>query len=308
MEPGTPEHLHPLPAGPANRITLANWLVAPNNPLVARVTVNRWWAELFGHGIVATVEDFGLKGDAPSHPDVLDWLAVEFVENGWSMKKLLKTIVLSATYQQSSHTTRESLERDDLNRLLARGPRFRMDAEMIRDHALAISGLLSLKQFGPPIRPWQPDGIWNKVGGTAYKYEVSQGEDQYRRGVYVVIKRGGPYPSFVNFDASARLACTVRRSKTNTPLQALTLLNDPVYVEAAENLAKRVLTDSPEADAETRLSYAFRICAGRRPTGNEISTLNRLLNGAASESESETAAWRSVATVLLNMHATITKD
>jgi hypothetical protein len=306
--PGTPEFLHPLPEGPPDRTTLARWLVDPQNPLVARVTVNRWWAELFGRGIVATVEDFGLKGDEPSHPEVLDWLAAEFVEHGWSMKHILKTIVLSATYQQSSHTTRQLLEQDDLNRLLARGPRFRMDAEMIRDNALAISGLLSLKQFGPPIRPFQPDGIWNKVGGQAYKYHLSDEQDRYRRGLYVVIKRGAPYPSFVNFDASARLACTVKRSKTNTPLQALTLLNDPVYVEAAQHLAKRVLKETEGDNDEARLDYAFRLATGRRPTGSELSTLLRLVHRADADPDDKLDHWYDVATVLLNLHATITKD
>ncbi len=299
-------------------MALARWLVSPDNPLVARVTVNRWWAELFGQGIVATVEDFGLKGDSPTHPELLDWLAVEFMENGWSMKKLLKTIVLSATYQQSSRVTAELLEKDDQNRLLARGPRFRMDAEMIRDNALAISGLLNLKQFGPPIHPYQPEGIWKKVGGTAYSYDVSPGAEQYRRGVYVVLKRGSPYPSFVNFDASARLACTVKRSRTNTPLQALTLLNDPVYVEAASALSKRVLDHMKDKPLDARLAYAFRLCTARRPTESELDTLQKLYQrqleatagraGGSKRSAAEADAWNSVATVLLNMHETITKD
>ncbi len=209
--------------------------------------MNRWWAELFGQGLVTTAEDFGVKGERPSHPELLDWLAVEFMDQAWSTKSLFKTIVMSATYQQKSAATAELIERDADNRLLARGPRFRLDAEIIRDNALAISGLLNLKQFGPPIRPFQPAGIWSKVGGTAYQYEVSPGSEQHRRGIYVVLKRGSPYPSFINFDATARLTCVVKRSRTNTPLQALTLLNDPVYVEAARALAVRIEADRPSA-------------------------------------------------------------
>jgi hypothetical protein len=237
--PGVPAVLHSYKLEQDDRLALAKWIVDPHNPLVARVTVNRWWAEIFGHGIVATVEDFGIKGEPPTHPELLDWLAVDFMAPrddypAWSMKKVVREIVTSATYRQSSRVTSELLERDDQNKLYARGPRLRMDAETIRDNALAIAGLLSDKQFGPPIRPYQPDGVWLKVGGARVEYEVSEGEDRYRRGIYVVLKRGAPYPSFVNFDASARLACTARRSRSNTPLQALTLLNDPVYVEAAQ--------------------------------------------------------------------------
>lgn len=315
VEPDAPAILHDLPPGPRNRITLARWLTARDNPLVARVTVNRWWAELFGHGIVATLEDFGVKGEPPTHPELLDWLAVEFMENGWSMKQLLKTIVMSSTYRQSSQITPELRELDDQNRLLARGPRFRMDAEMIRDNALAVGGLLNLKQFGPPIRPFQPDGIWRKVGGTAYDYVVSPGAEQYRRGVYVVLKRGSPYPSFINFDATARLACTVQRGRTNTPLQALTLLNDKVYVDAANALAKRVQHETTYLPLDGQIAHAFQLCTARRPTRRELETLQRLFEQqlAAHQPTDDEAgaiqsAWRSVATVLLNLHETITKD
>lgn len=318
VEAGTPGILHEGIDGPPNRLTLARWLVDRKNPLVARVTVNRWWAEVFGRGIVPTVEDFGIKGEPPSHPELLDWLAVEFMESGWSMKQLLRTIVLSATYQQSSRVTPELLERDDQNALLARGPRFRMDAEMIRDNALAAAGLLDLKQFGPPIYPWQPDGIWSKVGGTAYRYETSPGSEQYRRGLYVILKRGSPYPSFVNFDATARLACTVKRSRTNTPLQALTLLNDPVYVDAARSLARRVGAEKPDDTLEGKINYAFQLCTGRKPTDTERNALRRLysetLSATAEKTDArksgdpESDAWYGVATVLLNLHETITKD
>ena len=311
VQAGTPGVLHAGLDGPPNRLTLARWLVHRDNPLVARVTVNRWWAELFGQGIVPTVEDFGIKGEAPSHPELLDWLAVEFMENGWSMKHVLKTIILSSTYRQSSHVTPELLERDDRNSLLARGPRFRMDAETIRDNELAVSGLLDLTQFGPPIYPYQPDGIWSKVGGTAYRYEVSPGSEQYRRGLYVVLKRGSPYPSFVNFDATARLACTVKRSRTNTPLQALTLLNDPVYVEAAEALAERIMNEKSAGSLDQQIDYAFQLCTSRQPTDTERNALRSLYSEVAASSNDKAVtskAWYSVATVLLNLHETITKD
>jgi len=298
-----------------------------------RATVNRWWAELFGHGLVETVEDFGIKGQPPTHPELLDWLAVEFMEPGenqaaWSMKKLLRLIVTSATYRQTSRVTPELLERDDKNELYARGPRSRMDAEMIRDNALAISGLLSKKQFGPPIRPYQPDGLWVKVGGVKVDYEVSPGEDRYRRGIYVVLKRGAPYPSFVSFDASARLACAAKRSRSNTPLQALTLLNDPVYVEAAQALAARVVHELPMGSIDERIDYMIRTCLGRGGTQVEADALRKLYNEQLHDAQgdrastdallngviapkgtnrAELAAWYAVATVLLNLDETITK-
>ncbi len=343
IDAGTPESLHPIrdaksfandqrhesSASTNNRLTLARWLVDPANPLVGRVTVNRWWAEIFGSGIVRTTEDFGLKGDPPTHPELLDWLAVDFVENGWSMKRTLKTIILSSTYQQLSAMTPEQYAADDQNRLLGRGPRLRMDAEMIRDHALAVSGLISLKAFGPPIRPYQPLGIWSKVGGTNYEYETSPGGDRYRRGVYVVIKRGAPYPSFINFDASARLTCTTERSRSNTPLQALTLLNDPVYVEAIKAIALRAATDAKHQSLESAIEEAFRHVTARSPRGSESNTLVELFQDqhraataspkAANQlttdvqlphdvSPADFSAWYSVATVLMNLHETITKE
>ncbi|OYW73439.1 MAG: hypothetical protein B7Z37_21330 [Verrucomicrobia bacterium 12-59-8] len=263
--------------GPPNRITLGKWLVSRANPLVARVTVNRWWAELFGHGIVSTLEDFGIKGAAPSHPELLDWLAVEFIDSGWDMKHILRKIVLSAAYQQSSRASSGlALQTDPENHLLWHGPRFRLDAEAIRDNALAIAGLLNLKQGGTPIRPPQPDGLWKKVGGQQYNYVVSPGAEQYRRGLYVVLKRGSPYPSFMNFDASARMACVVRRSRSNTPLQALTLLNDPVYVEATQAFAKRIVAESPSTDLDSRLQHAFRLALARSAQPHELAILKTL--------------------------------
>jgi Protein of unknown function (DUF1553)/Protein of unknown function (DUF1549)/Planctomycete cytochrome C len=349
VTPGTPSWLHKFDlhtseSNTLNRLTLARWLVDPANPLVARTAVNRWWAEIFGEGFVRTPEDFGIKGDRPSHPQLLDWLAVELIENGWSMKHILKTIVLSSTYQQSSVLTPELAQWDDQNRWLARGPSQRMGAEMIRDNALAISGLLSLKQFGPPIRPYQPDGIWSKVGGTKYDYEISAGSEAYRRGIYVVIKRGSPYPSFINFDANNRFSCTVSRSRSNTPLQALTLLNDRVYVESASAIALRAMKASMQQSVESTIEQEFLQATSRRPEASELQKLSKLHRDqrsaadkdprqakqllpdqkapflrampdgdklavlAKQENASEFSAWYSVATVLLNLHETITKE
>ena len=309
----------------ATRLDLAHWLVSRDNPLVARVTVNRIWAELFGHGLVTTPEDFGIKGEPPTHPELLDWLAVEFMDNGWSLKKLIKSIVTSAAYRQSSRVTPELFARDDQNLLYARGPRHRLDAEMIRDNALAIAGLLNPKLGGPPIHPYQPDGLWVKVGGQRYDYVVSPGDEKFRRGLYVVWKRGAPYPSFVNFDANSRLACRVKRPRSNTPLQALTLMNDPVYVEAAMAFAKRVLTERPSANTADRLTHAFRLATVRAPRAEELATLTQLLEASrakdakaakeflgkfdlpAAVSAEEFAAWYAVAAALLNLDETISK-
>jgi Protein of unknown function (DUF1553)/Protein of unknown function (DUF1549)/Planctomycete cytochrome C len=309
VEPGTPAVLHPYrEEGPRNRLALARWLVSRENPLVARVIVNRLWSEIFGEGIVATPEDFGIKGDRPSHPELLDWLAVEFMERGWSQKSLLRVIVTSATYRQSSRATPEMQERDPRNRLLARGPRFRLSAEEVRDNALAIAGLLNLKQFGPPIRPPQPEGLWAKVGGQQYDYVVSPGDEQYRRGIYVVLKRGSPYPSFVNFDATARPACRVRRARSNTPLQALTLLNDPVYAQAARAFASRIVQEQPAADVNGRLDFAFRVALARPPGATELAFLRKLYDSEFAATGKPEEAWLSIASALLNVDETITKD
>lgn len=272
----TPAVFKNAAAGPPNRLTLAKWLASRDNPLAARVTVNRWWAELFGQGIVTTLEDFGIKGAAPSHPALLDWLACEFMDSGWDMKHVLKLIVMSDTYRQSSHRSDQTDQSDPNNALLSHFPRFRLDAETIRDNALSIAGLLDLKQGGAPIRPPQPEGLWSKVGGQQYVYETSPGTEKHRRGLYVVLKRGSPYPSFMNFDASARMACVVRRSRSNTPLQALTLLNDPVYVEAAKHFALRIAAESPSTDLDTRITQAFRLALARTPSAKEAAVLKHL--------------------------------
>ena len=300
VQPGTPAIIEAQGNG-SNRLALAKWLVSKDNPLTARVTVNRWWMELFGQGIVTTIEDFGIKGEPPTHPELLDWLAVEFMERGWSMKHILKQIVMSATYRQSVDASKPPHS-------YASGPRFRMDAEMIRDNALAIAGLINLKQGGEPIRPPQPDGLWAKVGGQQYKYEVSTGDEQYRRGLYVVLKRGSPYPSFVNFDACARMATVLKRSRSNTPLQALTLLNDPVYVEATKAFAARIVKDSPSSDLDARLTFAFRLAIARAPSAKESSVLKGLWEAQFEDTKSESAAWYAVASALLNLDECITKN
>jgi hypothetical protein len=254
VTPATPSALPPMPAdAPRNRLGFAQWLVRPENPLTARVTVNRFWQELFGTGLVKTAGDFGVAGEPPSHPELLDWLAVEFRESGWDVKHIYKLMVMSAAYRQSAVTTPEKLEKDPQNRLLARGPRFRMDAEMIRDTALASSGLLVEKIGGPSVRPYQPPGIWNEVGmpeGDTRNYVQDHGDNLYRRSVYTFWKRQAAPASMEIFNAPSRETCTVRRDRTDTPLQALVTLNDPQFVEAARHLAQAALeTKTNSVDA-----------------------------------------------------------
>ena len=305
---GVPALFERQPEGPPNRLTLARWLVSRDNPLVARVTVNRLWNEIFGRGLVATVEDFGVKGAVPTHPELLDWLAVEFMDQGWSLKRFLKLLVTSKTYRQSSHAPAGSpaLAADPENLLLWRMARFRLDAEGIRDNALAIAGLLNPKQGGAPIYPPQPEGLWAKVGGQQYKYEVSPGAEQYRRGLYVVLKRGAPYPSFVNFDAGPRMACVVKRPRSNTPLQALNLLNDPVYVGAAQALGQRLLAETPGGSVDDRLRHGFRLALARSPSATELTALRDLWQKQYVKGEA--AASEAVALALLNLDETISKE
>jgi hypothetical protein len=324
VEPGVPAVLHDFdPAWPRNRLGLARWLVDPRNPLTARVTVNRYWEQLFGTGLVATGDDFGTRGDTPSDPELLDWLAVEFVERGWSVKTLLRTIVTSATYRQSSRVSADLLERDPHNRWLARGPRLRVDAECVRDLALRAGGLLSEKIGGPSVFPPQVEGVWNPVYSDD-RWTESTGEDRHRRGLYTFVRRTSPYPTSLLFDATSReLACT-RRARSNTPLQALALLNDPVFVEASRALAQRVLAEAPKA-TEERLTWAFRVCTSRKPTADELAILANLyqserehytvdpdgaakLAGASTENTAELAAWTVVANALLNLDEVITKS
>ncbi len=328
----TPEVFHQLPVdAPRNRMTLAKWLVDRNNPLTARVVVNRYWEQLFGVGIVKTSEEFGAQGDLPSHPLLLDWLAVDLMEHGWDTKRLVKQIVMSRTYRQTSQVTPMSAQLDPDNRMLSRGPRVRLSAEMIRDQALAVSGLLSDKMFGPPVHPPQPKvGLKPAFTGTTTDWTDSTGEDRYRRGIYTRWRRSSPYPSMSTFDISSREVCEIRRSNTNTPLQALVTLNDPVYIEASQALARRVLAESPTGTTPARAEFAFRLCLIRKPTETELARIVELFESsrehfedqpeaaeqlgvdplnppAADVDRVELAAWTTVANVLLNLDETLMK-
>ena len=346
VQPDVPASLPPFPAdAPRNRLGLAQWLLRTDHPLTARVAVNRAWMQFFGTGLVETVEDFGSQGQWPSHLDLLDWLAVEYLGQNdtasettsvgpkWDTKRLHRQIVNSATYRQSSRVSRELLERDPVNKLLARGPRFRMQAELIRDNALALAGLLSDRTGGPSVSPYQPAGLWDDVAvgadyeGTVYKQD--QGEGLYRRSMYTFWKRTCPPPGLNTFDAPEREVCTARRSRTNTPLQALVLLNDPTYLEAARKLAERAILKGGTTD-ETRMGFAFRLALSRQATPAELQVLLNALRqrrdryqqnvaGAkefvsAGESpreaqieDSELAAWTSVMSMILNLDEAITK-
>lgn len=333
---GVPSILNPLPSDAMpNRLGLAKWLVSEDNPLTARVAVNHFWEQMFGHGIVETAEDFGSQGELPSHPELLDWLATEFMRDGWSMKKIKRAIVTSATYRQSSYVSPNLEERDPYNRLLARGPRFRVTAETVRDIALAASGLLSPKIGGPSVFPYQPEGVWDEPYSDD-KWVESSGEDRYRRGVYTFIRRTSAYPSLLTFDAPSREFCTVRRVRTNTPLQALTTLNDPAFFEAARALAVRVRQEAGP-DANARATYAFRLCLSRAPkpdelarvvgfyrqqlthyqsdpkaagdvTGDEKTKVASTVPSPPGTANADLAAWTMVSNVLLNLDETITKQ
>lgn len=333
VTPGVPAFLLRLPKdAPLDRLTLAQWLVDPGNPLTARVEVNRYWQNYFGMGIVKTPEDFGSQGERPSHPELLDWLATEFIRTGWDVKAMQRLIVTSATYRQSSRVTRELLERDSANRLLARGPRVRLAAEEIRDNALAVSRLLNAKIGGPSVYPYQPQGLWEEVspneGGDTY--EQSKGPDLYRRSLYTVWKRRVPPPSLAMFDASDRMKCAARRSLTNTPLQALVLLNDPTYVEASRALAERAILEAGQ-DAGKRVDFAFRLATNRKPDPKEREVLLEIaqqeLTNYQRDKESalkllgvgelkrdpkidaaELAAWTIVTRTILNLDETVTKQ
>lgn len=325
LEPGFIAALHePAPDLPPNRLGLAKWITDKDNPLLARVTVNRWWAEFFGRGIITTLEDIGTMSAPPSHPKLLDWLAVEFMANNWSMKHIHKLIIMSATYRQSSTITPSKLSLDPTNTYLARAPRIRLKAELIRDNALTISGLLSRKQFGPVVYPPQPPGIWRVVGQVDNSYRTSSSTDRYRRGIYTVWRRSSPYPSFVNFDAPDRAACTVDRPQTNTPLQALTLLNDAAYVEMTRAFAKRIVEHS--TDLEEQLTFAWRTALAREPSSKEFAILKQAymreyqhlkenpsavkarIKNTPAKDKTQLATMFHIAQVIFNLDETITKD
>lgn len=323
VEPGVPSVLHPLPEdAPRDRLTFARWLVSDDNPLVGRVVMNQVWQVYFGRGLVTTPEDFGAKGARPSHPDLLDWLALEFPERGWSLKAMHRLLVTSATYRQSSKVTPELLAKDPTNTFLARGPRFRVEAETVRDIALAASGLLNREVGGPSVYPPQPEG----VTATAYGgpgWPTSKGADRYRRGLYTFWKRTAPYAAFMAFDSPSSDAVCVRRERSNTPLQALTMLNDAVFQETSRALAGRVLADSKDPSDEARGALAFRLLLARSPRSDELSRIvtfardqrSRFRSGdldarqvAGEPGAVDLATWTTVARALLNLDEAVTKE
>ncbi|MBI5084719.1 MAG: DUF1553 domain-containing protein [Acidobacteria bacterium] len=334
VTPGVPAMLPPLPADvKADRLALALWLISPQHPLTARVAVNRYWHMLFGQGIAKTSEDFGSQGEPPVHPELLDWLAVRFVESGWDVKAMLRLIVTSSTYRQSSRVTPALHDKDPENRLLARGPRFRLPAEMIRDNALAAAGLINLSIGGPSVLPYQPAGLWEELAFgenfSAQEYRQDHGDKLYRRGMYTFWKRTAPPASLNTFDAPDREKCTSRRAVTNTPLQALVTLNDPTYVEAARNLAQSTL--ALPASEDQRLRTAFRRATARYPSAAELrilrSTLRAQLDTYLKDPKAASAllrsgesplppsadppalaAWTNLCSVLLNLDETLTKE
>ena len=333
LQPSVPAALPPLPEGtPSNRLGLSRWLVSREHPLTARVTMNRLWQYFFGVGIVKTAEEFGARGDWPTHPQLLDWLAVEFMESGWDVKQMQKLIVMSATYRQSARVSPELYQRDPENRLLARGPRFRLDAEAIRDQALAVSGLLVKTIGGKGVKPYQPDGIWRSVsltGSNTENYEQEHGDALYRRSMYTFWKRTTSPPTMAGFDAPSRNTCSARRERTNTPLQALVLLNDTQHVEAARRFAQRIMTEGG-IGPEKRMTFAFRMATSRRPDDLELpllladfaaqrsefeqnaeAALQLVTVGESSRDETldvgELASWTMVANLILNLDETVNK-
>jgi mono/diheme cytochrome c family protein len=330
VQPGTPAGLFPLPKdAPLDRLGVAQWLVHPDNPLTARVAVNRYWAQLFGKGIVETEEDFGTQGELPTHSELLDWLATEYVRLGWDTKAMLRLIVTSATYRQSSKVTSEALKKDPKNRLLGRAPRYRLEAEMVRDQALAVSGLLSQKVGGPSVYPPQPPGLWQAAFNGQRTWPTSSGEDKHRRGLYTFWRRTIPYPSMTTFDAPSRETCSIKRIRTNTPLQAFVTLNDPVYVEAAQALARRIVKEGG-ATPEERARFGLKVCLCRPAQPEQVQPLVELyqteLEGFRKDAkaakamateplgplpqgmdDADLAAWTVIANVLLNLDGVLTK-
>ena len=331
VQPGVPAVLPPLPEGaPDNRLGFARWMVSPQNPLLARVTVNRFWQMYFGTGIVKSTEDFGRQGEWPSHPELLDWLATEFIRSGWDVKALQKLIVMSATYRQSSAVTPELEQRDPENRLLARGPRFRLPAEMVRDQALYAAGLLVEKAGGPSVKPYQPDGLWKDITMQDMDYVQGHGEDLHRRSLYTFWKRTIAPPMMANFDSALRESCVVRETRTDTPLQALNLMNDVTFLEAARFIGQRMMLEGG-ADASSRVRYGFLLVTGRSPSKAEeevmLGDLRYHLDYFSGKPEQikqyldqgeaaadpkldrrELAAYASVGSLLLNLDETVTKE
>jgi hypothetical protein len=331
----TPAFLPALAADlPRNRLGLAKWLVSRENPLTARVIVNRFWQHFFGAGLVRTSEDFGSQGEPPSHPELLDWLATTFQESGWNVKKLVKLIVTSDAYQRSSKFSLQSAQLDPMNTWLSRGPRHRLSAEVIRDQALAASGLLVGKIGGPSVKPYHPPGLYEQVvaqrDNPKATYQQGSGDDLHRRSLYTYWKRSVPHPGMLLFDAPFRETCTLRRSRSNTPLQALNLMNDPTYVEAARFLAQRMIKEGGTS-IETRLTHGFQLLLARNPSPQELRLLTTAIErslqdfthdssaakqlltiGEAKANEklnpAELAAYTTVASTLINLDETLTKE
>ncbi|MFN8140009.1 MAG: PSD1 and planctomycete cytochrome C domain-containing protein [Fimbriimonadales bacterium] len=310
--------LHQMPSNEAaNRLDLANWLVSKQNPLTARVQVNRMWEQLFGRGIVETTENFGTQSAPASHPELLDWLATEFMHRNWNVKAMMKLMVMSAAYRQSSNGTQAAVAKDPENRLISRGPRFRLEAETVRDSALHIAGLLSKKMFGPPVYPYQPEGVWNSPF-NGERWMISDGEDKYRRGIYTYVKRTAPFPMFTTFDSGSRESCLVRRIRTNTPLQSLALLNDQNFVDAAKALGKR-MSAYKSANVKEKVAFGFKLCTSREPTPAELTRMSefytKMKRQYAGTPEDATrfagsvdaASWAMLGNLLLNLDETITK-
>jgi hypothetical protein len=330
VQPGVPAVLPPVKSEwPANRLGLARWLVDRSNPLTARVTVNRFWQMYFGNGLVKTVQDFGSQGEWPAHLDLLDWLATDFMESGWNVKALQKTIVTSATYRQSSAVTPELVQKDPENRLLARGARLRLGPDILRDQALELAGLLVEKIGGPSVKPYQPAGLWQELaGGDGYKRD--KGDGLYRRSLYTYWKRTIAPPFMVNFDSPNREVCTVRETRTNTPLQALNLMNDVTFLEASRKLAERVMREGGKKPEE-RIDFAYRLVLAREPKPDEKQVVLDTLKGfearyradrdaskkfleqgdsprAGKLDSRELAAYTAIASVMLNLDETVTKQ
>ena len=307
VAPAVPAFLPALPQGaPANRLSFAQWLFRPENPLTARVTVNRQWQAFFGRGLVKSLEDFGYQSEPPSHPELLDWLAVEFVRQGWSVKKLHRLIVTSQTYRQSSRITPLLAERDPQNILLARGARFRLDAEVIRDSALKAAGVLSLKMGGPGVYPPQPASITTEGTYGKVDWTTSQGEDRFRRSLYTFTKRTAPFAMATTFDAPTGEACLARREVSNSPLQALTLLNDTMFLEAAQALAKQVIAESAEATDDARLQAIFRRCVTRPAAADELTMLTTFVARQRAANLEGEALWTAVSRAVMNLDEAIT--
>lgn len=288
VEPATPKSLSPFPKGvPTNRLGLANWMTAPDNPLTARAMVNRVWEQFFGYGLAETLEDLGSQGLPPTHPELLDWLSYQFMHDyNWSVKQLLKTIVMSATYRQSSMANDAILEADPYNRFFARGPRVRLTAEQIRDQAFSIAGVLSQKMYGPSVMPHQPPGVW-KSPWNGDDWKLGAGDERYRRAIYTFLKRTGPYPAMLTFDGTAREVCTARRVRTNTPLQALVTLNDEAYVVAARHFANRIADEHCGKTTESQLAAAYQLATGKWPSEAKLASLERLFGKALNSYESD---------------------